>query len=182
MSAGSERPALPGCGSLSMEVRHPAQLRGVTLIECLVYISVLFVILAVAGVVYAQVLDHTRQLRRVSGDITRALDAGERWRADVRTATAAPRLVQEGVLEALHLPQRDAEVVYLFDGSNVVRRVGDDGVWQPFLPRVKAARFVADPRQHVTAWRWEVELLPGPRPARMPPLFSFTAALRPAAP
>ena len=153
-----------------------------TLIECLVYISVLGVILAVAGVVYARVLDHTRQLRRVAGDIARALDAGERWRADVRAATAAPRLVEEGALQALHLPQSGAEVVYFFDGSNVVRRVGTDGTWQPFLPRVRAARFVADPRAQVNAWRWDLELAPGPRAPRVPPLFTFTAALQPRAP
>lgn len=167
---------------VSAQRRATASRRGVTLIECLVYISVLSVVLAVAGVVYAQVLDHTRQVRRVAADITRALDAGERWRADVRAATAAPRLVEERTLQALHLPQRGLEVVYFFDGSNVVRRAGDDGAWQPFLSRVKATRFAADTRQHVTAWRWELELLPGPRPPRVPPLFTFTAAVRPSAP
>jgi Tfp pilus assembly protein PilE len=149
--------------------------RGVCLIECLVYISVLFVILAVAGAAYARVLDHTRQMRRVAADIARALEAGERWRADLRAATASPRLVAEGQVQALHLPRPDAEVVYFFDGSNVVRRAGADASWQTFLPRVKASRFVAESREHVHTWRWEVELQSGPRPARTPPLFSFTA-------
>lgn len=153
--------------------------RGTSLIECLVYIGVLFVVLAVAGAAYARVLDHTRQVRRVAADIARALDAGERWRADVRAATAPPRLVTEGQSQALHLPQPDAEVMYFFDGSNVVRRAGANTPWQTFLPRVKASRFVPDPRRHVTAWRWEVELQPGPRPGRTPPLFSFLAVAKP---
>jgi hypothetical protein len=152
--------------------------RGVCLIECLVYISVLFVILAVAGAAYARVLDHTRQMRRVAADIARALDAGERWRADLRAVTAPPRLVAEGPIQALHLPRPDAEVVYFFDGSNVVRRADADAPWQAFLPRVKASRFVSEPREHVNTWRWEVELHSGPRPARTPPLFSFTAVAR----
>ncbi len=66
-----------------------------SLLECLVYVAVLFVIFAVAGPAHVRVLDHTRQMRRVAADIARALDAGERWRADVRAATAPPRLVGE---------------------------------------------------------------------------------------
>lgn len=149
--------------------------RGVMLVEALVYISVLFVVLALAGAGYVRVLDQTRQLRRVATDIPRALDAGERWRADVRAVTAPPRLVQEGPLQALHLLLADVELVYFFDGSNVVRRVGTNATWEPFLPRAKASRFVEERREHVTAWRWEVELQPGPRPPREAPLFTFRA-------
>lgn len=145
------------------------------LIECLVYISVLFVILAVAGVAYNRVLDHTWNLRRAAADIGRALDAGERWRADVRQTTAAPRLAQEGAIQALHLPRRDLEVVYFFDGSNVLRRAGAEAAWLPYLRNVKTTRFVEEPRQQVKTWRWELELSTGRRPARVPPLFTFTA-------
>jgi hypothetical protein len=152
-----------------------ASSRGVMLVEALVYISVLFVVLALAGAGYVRVLDQTRQLRRVATDIPRALDAGERWRADVRAVQAPPRLVQEGSLQALHLPHRDLEVIYFFDGSNVVRRVGTNESWQPFLPRTKASRFLEERREHVTAWRWEIELQPGPRAPKERPLFSFLA-------
>lgn len=149
--------------------------RGWSLIECLVYIAALGVILAVAGAASARVLDHVRHVRRVTGDIARALDAGERWRAEVRAATAGPRLVTTGEVCALHLPGAGGEVVYFFNGSNVLRRAAPDAAWQLFLPRVKATTFVPDPRSHVTAWRWEVELQPGRGPARVPPRFSFSA-------
>ncbi len=152
---------------------------GASLLECLVYIGVLFVVLAVAGAAYVRVLDHTRDMRRVAADVARALAAGERWRADVRAATAPPRLAATGEVCALHLPGAGGEVVYLFDGSNVWRRAGADAPWQTFLPRVKASQFLADPRAYVTAWRWEVELQPGPRPGRTPPLFSFLAVAGP---
>ena len=157
-----------------LEVRA-AGTRGVMLVEALVYISVLFVILAVAGAAYSRVLDQTRQLRRVAADIPRALDAGERWRADVRATVAPPRLVQEGPLQALHLPQGSFEVVYFFDGSIVVQRVGTNESWQPVLPRVKASRFLEEHREQVTVWRWEVEVRPGPRPPKEAPLFTFLA-------
>ena len=158
---------------------RPATVRAVMLVEALVYISVLFVILAVAGAAYCRVLDQTRQLRRVATDIPRALDAGERWRADVRATVAPPRLVQEGALTALHLPQGGVEVVYFFEGSNVVRRAGTNDGWQPFLPQVTGSRFVEERREHVTVWRWEVELKPGPRPSKEPPLFTFLAVPTP---
>jgi prepilin-type N-terminal cleavage/methylation domain-containing protein len=182
--AGSARPDRTVSDSRG-DARHPraAASRGVTLIECLVYIAVLSVVLAVGGAVYARVLDHTRQVRRVAGDISRVINAGEQWRADVRAATT-PRLVEEAGLQALHLPRTGGgvEVVYFFDGSNVVRRAGADAAWQPFLARVKAARFVADPRPHASAWRWEVELVPGPHAPRMRPLFTFLAVAGPATP
>lgn len=153
------------------------------LIEALVYISVLFVVLAVGGAAYCRVLDHTRALRRVAADIARALDAGERWREDVRAATAPPRLVREGAVEALHLTQGMVEVVYFFEGSNVVRRVGTNLAWQPFLPRVVSSTFLEERRGEVTAWRWETELQPGPRPPKEPPRFTFLAvAGKPAEP
>lgn len=149
--------------------------RGASLLECLVYIGVLFVVLAVAGAAYVRVLDHTRDMRRVAADVARALAAGERWRADVRAATAPPWLAATGEVCALHLPGVGGEVVYFFDGSNVLRRVAPDSAWEPCLPRVKATTFVADARSRVTAWRWEVELQPGRGPARVSPRFSFSA-------
>ncbi|MBE7503952.1 MAG: hypothetical protein HS113_27440 [Verrucomicrobiales bacterium] len=157
-------------------LRHPPiGCRAMMLVEALIYISVFFVILAAAGAAYSRVLDHTRQLRRVAADIARAVDAGERWRADLRHVTAPPRLVQEGPLQALHLPHAGAEIVYFFDGSNVIRRTSPDDAWRPFLNQVKATRFVEDARPGTTAWRWELELLPGPRAGRTPALFTFLA-------
>lgn len=168
-------PSGPGTRLVAWRRRPPANCRGMMLVEALVYISVFFVILAAAGAAYSRVLDHTRQLRRVAADIARAADAGERWRADLRQATAPPRLVQEGPLQALHLPHAGAEIVYFFDGSNVVRRTGSDDAWRPFLGQVKATRFIEDARPGATAWRWELELLPGPRASRTPALFTFLA-------
>jgi hypothetical protein len=38
----------------------------------------------------------------------------------------------------------------------------------------------ADPRQHVRAWRWEVELAAYRKGARIRPLFTFVAVPNPA--
>ena len=68
--------------------------RGYSLIECLVYIAVLAVVLNLSFVAYYRYDQHTHSLRRNADDITRALRAGERWREDVRTASASPHVIE----------------------------------------------------------------------------------------
>ncbi len=141
------------CAANTTRGRTPS--RGFTLVEVLTYSAILLIVSAVAMKAFFATLDHARDVRRVADDITRALDAGERWRADVRLATGPPRLVEEDGVAALHLPHADG--------------------WQPALKAVKHTRFVADQRAHVSGWRWEVELqtrLPHPR---IRPQFAFQA-------
>jgi type II secretory pathway pseudopilin PulG len=65
-------------------------LTGFTLIECLAYLSLfgLFIVLVMTTFFHAR--EGSDALRRNADDVTRALHAGERWREDVRTATAPP--------------------------------------------------------------------------------------------
>ncbi len=161
------------CAANTTRSRTPS--RGFTLVEVLTYSAILLIVSAVAMKAFFATLDHARDVRRVADDITRALDAGERWRADVRLATGLPRLVEEDGVAALHLPHADGETIYLFDGQTVLRRASPEAPWQPALKAVKHTRFVADQRAHVSGWRWEVELqtrLPHPR---IRPQFAFQA-------
>ena len=73
------------------------------------------------------------------------------------------------------IPTAGGQVVWLLS-SNVVRRSA--AAEQPefvMVPRAKDCRFAADERGKVTAWRWDVELLPAQKQARVKPLFTFTA-------
>src|SRR5690349_18177766 len=80
-------------------VRQPAfDERGITLIECLVYISLVFVILGMATVAFYRCFDNMKSLRRNSNDITQALNVGELWREDVRAATKPVRFAAEDQL------------------------------------------------------------------------------------
>lgn len=149
--------------------------RGFTLFEVLTYCAILLIVSGLAMKAFFTTLDHARDVRRATDDITRALDAGERWRADVRSAVATPRLVEEDGLAALHLPQSDGETVYLFDGERVLRRTSPDAPWQPALTALQGSRFLADRREHVTGWRWELELRTRHPNPRTRPQFSFQA-------
>ena len=60
---------------------------GVLLVECLVYIAVFGVLLGGGTAVFYFCWDHTQAMVYTTDEITSALHAGERWRADVRAAT-----------------------------------------------------------------------------------------------
>jgi type II secretory pathway pseudopilin PulG len=150
--------------------------RGYTLIEVMVYISMLFLILGMGYAAMYRSMDTSRGLSRNANDIARAMKAGERWREDVRNAAASIRAETISPNETVfHIPQGHGEVDYRFTSNSVARRAAK-GEWVPVLDSVKASDFIVDPRKTVTAWRWEVELLPYRKAiVRTRPLFTFIA-------
>jgi hypothetical protein len=145
-----------------------------SLIEMLVYISVLAVLLGVGyGAVY-RCMDNSIALRRNAEDIARALHAGEVWRADVRSAGAETRLETDSTGQILHLPQGETNVAYRFTAHTIARRMGNSG-WTPLLQNVKTSEFLAEPRA-VQVWRWELELEARRKTlTQTRPLFTFIA-------
>ncbi len=143
---------------------------GFTLAEMMAYIGVLAIIMCVAWVFYYAMARQSHSARSNVEDIIRVVHAGEKWRADVRSATAPPRLVN-GVL---HVPREGGETLYRFAAGQVERKK-PGGEWEAFLLRVAASSMLADAGRHVTSWRWEIELATRVRrPLR--PLFTFRAA------
>jgi hypothetical protein len=152
--------------------------QGYLLIEALVYIAVVVVVLGVAYAAMYRCIDRSFALRRNVDDITSALHAGERWRADVRAATAGVRLENTDAGQLLYLDGAGSAITYLFATNAVSRRVGT-GPWTRVLPSVKSSSMTADPLEYVTAWRWELEIQPrtigAVKPGRIRPLFTFLA-------
>ena len=148
------------------------------LVEALVYISLVGVVLGTGYAVMYRCVDNSVVLRRNAQDMTAALNAGERWRADVRGAHQSPHVETSETRQTLHLTTQKGEVVYRFETNTVTRCIlGQPGI--RLLTEVKNSEMRADPRQKVTAWQWEVELLPRvkgyTKPGRVRPLFTFTA-------
>ena len=160
----------------SVRVRSSYADRGYTLIELLVYMSVAFLILALASAAMYTSMDASAGLRRNANDISSALSAGEHWREDVRRATAPLRVEKISEDETiLHIPQHEGEAAYRFS-SNIVARRSGGGNWTPVLEHVKNSGFEADQRQKALVWRWEVELQSYRKAmTRMRPLFTFIA-------
>jgi type II secretory pathway component PulJ len=147
-----------------------------TLIELLVYMSMLFLVLGFAYMAADKSMDASVALRRDARDISRALQAGERWREDMRHATRPARLQQAAPDEALlQIPQPRGEVDYLVSTNGVCRRENGKP-WVVLLDGIKNSNFTPDQRQNVAAWRWDLELRPNQkRIGRMRPLFTFIA-------
>jgi hypothetical protein len=123
-------------------------------------------------------VDNSVVLRRNAQDMTAALNAGERWRVDIRGARQPLQIENTETGQTLRLTTQKGEVVYRFETNTVMRFIqGQPGI--RLLTDVKTSEMRADPRQKVTAWQWEVELLPSAKgytkPGRVRPLFTFTA-------
>ena len=144
-----------------------------TIIECLVYIGLFAVLLGLGTVAFYRCFDNMKGLRRNADDITRAVHAGELWRNDIRAAARAIQVDETD--QTIRIPQRDREVFYRFADTQVFRKTGADAPWLPLLPKVKSSQMTSDPRAHVTAWRWELELQISRKDTRVRPLFTFLA-------
>ncbi|MCX7722522.1 MAG: hypothetical protein N2379_05615 [Verrucomicrobiae bacterium] len=124
---------------------------GITLIECLAYIGAVAFVLGVSTAAFYQCMDNSIGLRRNADDIVRALKAGERWREDVRAATAPPRLEQTDDGWTLTLRHETGEVAYQFVTNVLVRRADAAGSWTMELERVKSCHVLHEQRRHVVA-------------------------------
>src|SRR5215467_12806433 len=148
--------------------------RGYMLMECLVYISLVFVVLAAGYAALYHCIDNALVLRRNADDIAAALQAGERWRADFRQATGPARQEISSEGDTLFLQGKRGEIAYRFSGQALLRRVGE-GVWTTLLERVKSSTMTREERSNITAWRWELELEPRTKgsikASRVRPLF-----------
>jgi hypothetical protein len=159
--------------------------RGYLLIEALVYIAVVMTLLGVGYAAMYRCVDSSIALRRNADEITSALHAGERWRADVRAATSQAHVENADDGQLLYLEGAQATVIYIFTTNAVFRSIGG-GPWSRVLEHVKSSTMSPDQREYVTAWRWELELQPravaSVKPGRVRPLFTFLAVPeRPAA-
>jgi type II secretory pathway pseudopilin PulG len=161
---------------LGLRGRSPHRRRGFTLLECLVYFAVFFIIASLALLTYYRAEQDNRQLRRNAEDILRTLQAGEQWRQDIRLASGPPRSEGPEAAKELVIPQTNQVVKYVFREGAVWRQAGPKSA--VFLPAVARSQMTADKREHVTAWRWEVELQSRQRVVHVRPLFTFEAAAK----
>lgn len=150
-----------------------SRLRGVSLVECLVYIGMFLVITGVAFSVFYRAWDHSKHLRRNADNIVQTLHAGELWRADVRSATGPLESANAEAAAKLRIPTANDAVVYTFANGEIRRQAHGNAPGQVLLAHVKSSRMQSDARSHVTAWRWELELQTTEKKPKMLPLFTF---------
>jgi type II secretory pathway component PulJ len=152
--------------------RDSAGAAGFSLMECLAYLAVFFVVLGVAFAAYYQMDEQSRGLTRNSAEIVRALQAGERWRADVRAATNAVQFQEN---QEFRLSTSSGDVSYFFRDGAVWRQGAKDRLSVLVLEPVKLSAMQLDTRTQVSAWRWEIELKTKRTNTTTRPLFTFLA-------
>lgn len=155
-----------------MNTRSNRRSHGYLLIECLVYILVLFILLGVSYLALFRCIDNSVALRRNADDISKALHIGECWRADVRSATGKIRFQETNFVQVLYLPNSRGQTVYCF-ASNSISRSYNGRPWSQLLTNIASSSMAPDPRKTVVAWRWDLELKPRRNNSRICPLFTF---------
>lgn len=148
---------------------------GLTLIDCLVYMSLFGLVTALATTCAFKLERQSRVLHKRSEEITRALKAGELWRADIRSATNEPAIVAYRGQSLLKIPTIDGEVFYYFESSTLWRKPAKSTQFGMFLPEVKLCSIVPERRQNARGWVCELELASKIQQQKMRPLFTFRA-------
>ena len=146
--------------------------RGIMLVECLIYLAITALLVGLGMALFIRCLNAASDLSRNADEIARTVSVGERWRADLRQATAAPQLSAAHAAE-LVIPQAGGPVTYLVADDAIWRRAAGEATWTRLLERVAHAEWNAEARGPVTAWHFDLELKSRKRGARLRPLFSF---------
>jgi hypothetical protein len=149
---------------------------GIMLVECLIYLGVFAVLLGIGYGTFYLCWDNSKALHYATDDIASALHAGERWRADIRSATGKITVETTAQGEQLRIPRKTTAIIYSFRAGELRRQLASSRFSELVLPTVKASQMVKETRGPVTAWRWELELTPRRKETHLPLLFTFEAA------
>lgn len=149
---------------------------GITLIECMVYIAVFFILAGVASGSFLICWDGFRALISTTDDVSSALRAGERWRADVRDASGTIRVETTASGQVVTIPENGKEIIYSVDSKGLRREAGPGGFSLVVFPKVKSSEMKSEMRGPVRAWQWDLELPERPKGPHLPLLFTFEAA------
>jgi hypothetical protein len=161
-----------------IRAHHPARAKGYMLLECMAYISVVFVVLGVGYLAFYKSMRNAADLRRTAQELMGSVNVGELWRADLRMPGAKAQLDQHDETQVLQIEAPGKTVWYGYWDNAVFRR-RDDGPWVAVIENVKSSTMHLEQRKHVTAWKWELELLTRSKSARMKPLFTFVGGPQP---
>jgi Tfp pilus assembly protein FimT len=154
----------------------PRRRAGVLLIECVTYIAVFAILLGLGTAAFFLCWNHSEAFIYATDDITGALHAGERWRADVRHATGPITVAESDGGQTVRMPQAQAVVAYRFADGKVCREIPALQQSQVVLRTVNASHMTGETRGGVRAWRWELDLKVRRTETHLPLLFTFEAA------
>ena len=147
---------------------------GYLLVELMFYMALMLVVLALALSAYWRCADNSKRLQSNAADILATVQAGERWRDDIRLARDTS-INADGV----KITQPEDTVEYRFAEQAIWRHSAQTGRTIRLLTKVKTSAMGREARKQVNAWRWEVELESHKAPPYLRPLFTFEAVPNP---
>lgn len=147
------------------------------LVECMIYISILMVVMTLAYSLFYRAFEKNRDLQRNVNDILKVLQAGERWRSELRRASGPLSTQTNQGYDYIFIPQTNGIITYAFARGFVWRAAPENTNYNRILYGVKTSKIILEARHYVTACHWELELEKPQNAARLPPLFTFTAVL-----
>jgi Tfp pilus assembly protein FimT len=161
---------------LPTAISKPRRMAGILLVECLVYFAVFAILTGIGFAAFYLCWDHSKALIYATDDISSALRAGERWRADVRAATGQISIESTAAGDVVRIPEPEKEIVYRFESGEVRREISTLKNSQLLLQQVNTSQMRTEERAGVTAWRWELVLNERRPETQLPLLFTFEAA------
>ena len=149
---------------------------GILLVECVTYIAVFAILTSVGLAAFYLCWNQSKAVVYTTEDISAALRAGERWRADIRAATGTISMEARGDDQTVQVPQNGKVIIYRFAGGEVRREASVSQSSQVMLNKVKTSRMSAESRGGVTGYCWELQLAERRPETQLPLLFTFEAA------
>ena len=152
---------------------------GYLLLECIVYMTVVVVVMAVAMKGFYHCWNDNKALGRNADDIIRAVPAGEQWRADLRAATEPLQSSRAGDGEQLRILSAKGPIVYACAHGSLSRQTTSPAISNLLFTNIHSSVMQGDSARRVAAWTWELELNPTRKDAKVCPRFTFETVAGP---
>lgn len=153
-------------------LKPQSQVRGISLVEMLVYISCLLVLMSLISVAIWRLWSAELILHERANGLVRVVNVGERWREDVRRSAVPPMTIEANGSPGLLLELNGSNYVYLLEEGEL-RRIADEGK-EVLVKQVVSSRMLREKRAGQVYWRWELGVRLG-RNATKTQAFTFMA-------
>jgi hypothetical protein len=147
---------------------------GATLVEVLVFFSLLLVFMAIGFAAYDRVWFESRRLEQRADAVRGLTQFGERWREDIRSASGPPLIHVDG--RGMDIPVGTRVVTWKFEGKPAfLSRTAQGERFQLAPWALSGGSFSRIPRPNCTGWATDIQFLAS-RSAPRPPVLRFIAA------
>ena len=149
------------------------RVRGVSLLEMLVYMTCLLVLIYLISVAVGKLWTMEVTMRERANALVQIVNLGERWREDVRRSAVPPKaLGTDGNSAGVMLERDGKQYSYRLEDGELRRTAGAET--EMLARHVVSSRMLREKREGQVYWRWELVVRLG-RNATKTQAFTFIA-------